>query len=163
MRVWLLVRRLRKRVVISTHTPVRVWPFCYPAIPCTTYFNSHTREGVTGSAVFVLKMFPFQLTHPWGCDVLKSLWYSISNISTHTPVRVWLKYIFSSKKALNFNSHTREGVTLNILLCHHLTNFNSHTREGVTFAEKYAAKSSSNFNSHTREGVTASECHLTMP
>ncbi len=48
-------------------------------------------------------------------------------------------------------------MTLNILLCHHLTNFNSHTREGVTFAEKYAAKSSSNFNSHTREGVTFAE------
>ena len=33
---------------------------------------------------------------------------------------------------INFNSHTREGVTLNCIGYILLSYFNSHTREGVT-------------------------------
>ena len=33
---------------------------------------------------------------------------------------------------MNFNSHTREGVTLGTMRCLASKDFNSHTREGVT-------------------------------
>ena len=37
-------------------------------------------------------------------------------------------------KVLNFNSHTREGVTQSLCILRLFTSdFNSHTREGVTF------------------------------
>ena len=54
-------------------------------------------------------------------------------ISTHTPVRVWLQQRLHHSGEKHFNSHTREGVTFNPvvnMVC--IGNFNSHTREGVT-------------------------------
>ena len=54
----------------------------------------------------------------------------------------------------NFNSHTREGVTLfNNLRPLEPAHFNSHTREGVTNIP-VGKQTKNNFNSHTREGVT---------
>ena len=108
-----------QQLSISTHTPVRVW----------RPFNAIRTNRRT-----------FQLTHPWGCD-LKSFtistavlsWISThtpvrmwllydkygsikSIISTHTPVRVWPLYRKLTDGTLNFNSHTREGVTLSLML-----------------------------------------------
>ena len=80
---------------ISTHTPVRVWrqemaitsnilgfqlthPWGCDIRPfnkqsCGEYFNSHTREGVTGEIFFTSSVLKFQLTHPWGCDIFLML------------------------------------------------------------------------------------------
>ena len=99
------------------------------------YFNSHTREGVTGGICNILDwkqgfqlthpwgcdkkwrsifmcILTFQLTHPWGCDgrCMRSRW--VSDISTHTPVRVWPLQAVWTPETCHFNSHTREGVTL---------------------------------------------------
>ena len=78
---------------ISTHTPVRVWhKIIY----------------------FYFIFWKFQLTHPWGCDkMVYSHWCGVV-ISTHTPVRVWPLITFNTVNSLHFNSHTREGVTVNI-------------------------------------------------
>ena len=59
----------------------------------------------------------FQLTHPWGCDKIAKCVYLFKIwISTHTPVRVWhIRPIFYFR-VLDFNSHTREGVTFKKLL-----------------------------------------------
>ena len=73
---------------------------------------------------------------------------------------------------MNFNSHTREGVTCPLCEDDTLrTNFNSHTREGVTGDILSEDDAESDFNSHTREGVTSpsmifwncSEFQLTHP
>ena len=54
----------------------------------------------------------------------------------------------------DFNSHTREGVTMTRYDCRVIfCNFNSHTREGVTRVLA-VMRDAVNFNSHTREGVT---------
>ena len=74
----------------------------------------------------------FQLTHPWGCDPNVGRPSICLKISTHTPVRVWQFSVFWSLEYHNFNSHTREGVTVMRSLSFFLRNFNSHTREGVT-------------------------------
>ena len=79
-----------ERISISTHTPVRVWLIFLRYSYRIYHFNSHTREGVTvGRCTFRL-ISRFQLTHPWGCDQLRSVaWALPRQISTHTPVRVW--------------------------------------------------------------------------
>ena len=54
----------------------------------------------------------FQLTHPWGCDSISSGKFG---------------------RIFNFNSHTREGVTIRPAYIYPFdVYFNSHTREGVT-------------------------------
>ena len=55
---------------------------------------------------------------------------------------------------MNFNSHTREGVTQKSLSELIYIYFNSHTREGVTVFFIKCSSYHGNFNSHTREGVT---------
>ena len=119
---------------ISTHTPVRVWPWNQGNTLGSGHFNSHTREGVTD--VNIILKINFQ-------------------ISTHTPVRVWLQYEISPCSWIAyFNSHTREGVTERIFSkADGNIHFNSHTREGVTLRNR-ATIFLKNFNSHTREGVT---------
>ena len=58
---------------ISTHTPVRVWQYACKYIPDVKHFNSHTREGVTiFEPIPTCLLCLFQLTHPWGCDVVSS-------------------------------------------------------------------------------------------
>ena len=78
-------------IMISTHTPVRVWLF----------WHRH-----------LVSVIWFQLTHPWGCDITCSFpKLSILLISTHTPVRVWQNVNDNGTENYDFNSHTREGVT----------------------------------------------------
>ena len=76
-------------------------------------FNSHTREGVTIPLVNGFQTLRFQLTHPWGCDEKVSRYITkYISISTHTPVRVWHRPTPPCRHSNDFNSHTREGVTL---------------------------------------------------
>ena len=117
VRVWLYRAPKDEKAKISTHTPVRVWPqekwtvkvsgrfqlthpwgcdaFHSSSYNHLTYFNSHTREGVTlllqkcmkirdfnshtreGVTKYAYPIYSadtFQLTHPWGCDSLKLQW-----------------------------------------------------------------------------------------
>ena len=187
---------------ISTHTPVRVWLF-KNVIPCRAvwYFNSHTREGVTipdvrRSVVSGIsthtpvrvwrRLFyrqsndlPFQLTHPWGCDHRKGTPAHLHWISTHTPVRVWLCGDNRRHRGDNFNSHTREGVTLligpyirigefqlthpwgcdlEISIIYYIYEISTHTPVRVWLDEVDPNKLIYYFNSHTREGVTHLKC-----
>ena len=104
----------------------------------------------------------FQLTHPWGCDLRRSRFRRRAGISTHTPVRVWLKVEFTYNP-LPISTHTPVRVWLwpnsPLFLS---TNFNSHTREGVTASVNFSA-GQKNFNSHTREGVTGNSTSSTAP
>ena len=88
--------------------------------------------------------------------VLYGYGYSSIEISTHTPVRVWLQWEHQQPCLHYFNSHTREGVTETATgVSEGVCNFNSHTREGVTFCVIVSfCNCSEHFNSHTREGVT---------
>ena len=98
---------------ISTHTPVRVWRTVYIKSLDDADFNSHTREGVTIPLVNGFQTLRFQLTHPWGCDEKVSRYITkYISISTHTPVRVWHRPTPPCRHSNDFNSHTREGVTL---------------------------------------------------
>ena len=155
MRVWPNGSSRDYVIHISTHTPVRVWlasPRC---------------------SIISLK---FQLTHPWGCDILHYKWFL---------------------KGRDFNSHTREGVTdlsrsLQALISFQLThpwgcdnwtllsyiiikisthtpvrvwpaastwyiNLKISTHTPVRVWPNVCADNGGeyNFNSHTREGVTA--------
>ena len=96
---------------ISTHTPVRVWHQMQIQKPKVYDFNSHTREGVTISCKRKINSGKFQLTHPWGCDIMQKVKGHSGEISTHTPVRVWRLLWKISALHWHFNSHTREGVT----------------------------------------------------
>ena len=96
---------------ISTHTPVRVWLLLNISGWDSANFNSHTREGVTQGQWTGSIHGRFQLTHPWGCDSLNKYLSPLISISTHTPVRVWLICWTRRAYNLDFNSHTREGVT----------------------------------------------------
>ena len=100
------------RKVISTHTPVRVWLFL---------------------KFITVKIFQFQLTHPWGCDFFFWCKFLPAYISTHTPVRVWLITINSQMIIKLFQLTHPWGCdrTYPLSRCG-LRNFNSHTREGVT-------------------------------
>ena len=163
VRVWHDDTALLDLIRISTHTPVRVWPEI---------------AGMVESAD------TFQLTHPWGCDIIIVFNNFICIISTHTPVRVWPFRKWTHTATSDFNSHTREGVTNNrgLVLCAELfqlthpwgcdqwfrialkllRHFNSHTREGVTMEACCTALHTAYFNSHTREGVTCNIiCKLT--
>ena len=76
----------------------------------------------------------FQLTHPWGCDLVKFRNTNQIGISTHTPVRVWLKRWKKSARLWVISTHTPVRVWLCLLDPYNLkyAHFNSHTREGVT-------------------------------
>ncbi len=86
------------RLVISTHTPVRVWQD-------QNYYSYYHCAISTHTPVRVWRIrqkkrnrtTKFQLTHPWGCD-LSTLW----------PLQA----------IYHFNSHTREGVTIKELKNH---------------------------------------------
>ena len=144
-------------LLISTHTPVRVWLEAYAIslienkdfnshtregvtkndvqfLCVFWHFNSHTREGVTGAVCAVGGFLTFQLTHPWGCDclrVLLMLKQQKFQLTHPWGCDKWYCAVIWRRK--NFNSHTREGVTgtkiKDIIID---VNFNSHTREGVT-------------------------------
>ena len=99
---------------ISTHTPVRVWHWGDKNAKCTNTFQLTHPWGCDHSVTWGSRPGKvFQLTHPWGCDDLLKKQYDltadfnshtregvtifrflrrfIKKISTHTPVRVWLK------------------------------------------------------------------------
>ena len=100
-------------VRISTHTPVRVWPMELPWIFQQERFQlTHPWGCDFVNTIYTITVHLFQLTHPWGCDY-------------YSHLRGFLHWYF--------NSHTREGVTGQvILLSGKRGDFNSHTREGVT-------------------------------
>ena len=100
---------------ISTHTPVRVWRWNFVVLWMSLHFNSHTREGVTPLKWSTAVPWSFQLTHPWGCDNIGTRDNTPHSISTHTPVRVWPSNPCFFNPCFNFNSHTREGVTIIIV------------------------------------------------
>ena len=77
--------------IISTHTPVRVWPGPAGSGKNHTLISTHT-------PVRVWRYINFSACR---------LYF----ISTHTPVRVWLFPKVGTVKFVDFNSHTREGVT----------------------------------------------------
>ena len=164
---------------ISTHTPVRVWHHQTNTPNGHPDFNSHTREGVTNIYCKSFKKTQgFQLTHPWGCDVMKCPLFLAAWISTHTPVRVWHSALVCTAIICTFQLTHPWGCDLflkNCLPC--LMNFNSHTREGVTLPDNNTVPFVQfqlthpwgcdagwtqttvlwcYFNSHTREGVTIS-------
>ena len=75
-------------------------------------------------------------------------------ISTHTPVRVWQTSGLKLPAEVNFNSHTREGVTMLpssfvIIIVFQLTH-----PWGCDSFDNFCYRHLSYFNSHTREGVT---------
>ena len=119
---------------ISTHTPVRVWLFRGLPLASLTYFNSHTREGVTrvvaaGNTVGQdfnshtregVTLRTAAGAHPQmiSTHTPVRVWLNSFRpllrrklISTHTPVRVWPVPDYVSARKMDFNSHTREGVT----------------------------------------------------
>ena len=119
---------------ISTHTPVRVWRYSESFPELSTYFNSHTREGVTlwKKSVLVMPQISthtpvrvwlyahmqekprerFQLTHPWGCDMMNCVVAMIlMKFQLTHPWGCDCTLYCSAAENRNFNSHTREGVT----------------------------------------------------
>ena len=99
-------------------------------------------------------MRKFQLTHPWGCDDIVHIHrVSVSQISTHTPVRVWPIWTVTFDLC-PISTHTPVRVWQSFFeIPRAWSNFNSHTREGVTGLSN-VFDVAGNFNSHTREGVT---------
>ena len=77
---------------ISTHTPVRVWPAldCLELIIAQISTHTPVRVWLNFQNSYHISN-GFQLTHPWGCDKMK---------------------FTSATNSQNFNSHTREGVTI---------------------------------------------------
>ena len=108
---------------------MRVWLISFIYCKLLGNFNSHTREGVTGFASRVNTWdVPFQLTHPWGCDDVAEFFCYHNRISTHTPVRVWpAPFLSDIATDQNFNSHTREGVTLLIISAIGIYHISTHT------------------------------------
>ena len=132
MQTWQLNR---KNLNFNSHTREGVTGImCYPLWKIMN-FNSHTREGVTLIGIMLLLKTAFQLTHPWGCDTLRFIkLYLIHNISTHTPVRVWLCRVGNFLISWIFQLTHPWGCDIKDFDAKKFTaNFNSHTREGVTF------------------------------
>ena len=78
-------------IVISTHTPVRVWQSCFMSLA---------------------KIYEFQLTHPWGCDGMqKKETQTIKDFNSHTREGCDAAHAPPCHRNGHFNSHTREGVT----------------------------------------------------
>ena len=104
-----------QQLSISTHTPVRVWPFqgWNPEETCR-FQLTHPWGCDINLNLGCRLMTKFQLTHPWGCDIDTGDTINAFRISTHTPVRVWLKKGSIGFTFFHFNSHTREGVTYTI-------------------------------------------------
>ena len=156
VRVWLSSCLKTAGSEISTHTPVRVWPTDI-SFRSATEISTHTPVRVWHIRCrHILLRTAFQLTHPWGCDVVG---HGKSYVSQFQLTHPWgcdrLCGVYAMFKS-NFNSHTREGVTRIQPYENYAGNFNSHTREGVTiFLAAISDAFRDDFNSHTREGVTS--------
>ena len=83
-------------VSISTHTPVRVWPNNVDEYNALADFNSHTREGVTYLGAEDSAYTNFNSHTREGVTIQRVLYIYMRLISTHTPVRVWHSWVFSS-------------------------------------------------------------------
>ena len=128
----------------------------------------------------------FQLTHPWGCDYFGTSPQEFSpEISTHTPVRVWLlsqlELIFP--KIISTHTPVRvwlRGIAIRLLreifqLTHPWGCDGGGGRGGHWPAQfqlthpwgcdpicvRYSQRRKKHFNSHTREGVTLRSCYDT--
>ena len=134
VRVWPLNGRNSHAVRISTHTPVRVWQ--NPVGYMNSCYRISTHTPVRVWHIFLSQnysRFQFQLTHPWGCDEVPDInWFTLP-ISTHTPVRVWPSAVR--------------------IFCFFIV-ISTHTPVRVWQVEQYRKYLYNNFNSHTREGVT---------
>ena len=135
VRVWLCeINYSMTRYNISTHTPVRVWLLAACQYPLWACISTHTPVRVWLESIQQNQNNNwFQLTHPWGCDTMVKLLISIWTISTHTPVRVWRHALTGSNTTI-ISTHTPVRVWLAWIWKRVLSmpNFNSHTREGVT-------------------------------
>ena len=163
--------------MISTHTPVRVWPFSdfigfnYAKFQLTHPWGCDRRGGRCGNIILISTHTPVRVwrklvimvcyfviisTHTpvrvWPVKILRRVCHTC--ISTHTPVRVWLQCI-NMEILHNISTHTPVRVWHYRKSCHSVPykNFNSHTREGVTNIFQ-TFRNRKDFNSHTREGVT---------
>ena len=130
-----LVKSARDCLIgISTHTPVRVWHIYQWGADFPVTFQLTHPWGCDRKLLFSqLGLEWFQLTHPWGCDFYFTNSVQQEYISTHTPVRVWLKILQLHPKQPWISTHTPVRVWLDwdseiYVVC----DFNSHTREGVT-------------------------------
>ena len=120
--------------IISTHTPVRVWHSWQFLMFFCRNISTHTPVRVwLFFAVMVVWETSFQLTHPWGCDYYTCAWFLTD---------------------YNFNSHTREGVTIVALVLFHGLKFQLTHPWGCDNLTSISNLTHGNFNSHTREGVT---------
>ena len=156
---------------------MRVWRSNLIKLKLPVYFNSHTREGVTIALRLLLllsyisthtpvrvwlavhdlfnKLWRFQLTHPWGCDLTFVKGVVEQFISTHTPVRVWRRRDgWTTSLSPDFNSHTREGVTYDVPMERESSEFQLTHPWGCDRCPAWICRSLQYFNSHTREGVT---------
>ena len=100
--------------VISTHTPVRVWPWSCKTFMWSKEFQLTHPWGCDLRAYEQCgSLFGFQLTHPWGCDARSTSWICVICLFQLTHPWGCDMGISSDTFAIaNFNSHTREGVTL---------------------------------------------------
>ena len=108
---WLIRSTQAEGVIFQLTHP---WGCDYSNKKCellTKHFNSHTREGVTG--LFILYSYGCRISTHTPVRVWRNMkrCSRLLKISTHTPVRVWPKLENLKKRAEDFNSHTREGVT----------------------------------------------------
>ena len=155
VRVWLSsMGSSAFQTIISTHTPVRVWRSVNQFMSGTSDFNSHTREGVTAIWNAIKKLIRiFQLTHPWGCDILilHYKWFlkfqlthpwGCDSVMLGWAARLWFqlthpwgcdsKMIMSIPFSTFQLTHPWGCDSTESLYAPITTNFNSHTREGVT-------------------------------
>ena len=67
------IKDLALSMRISTHTPVRVW-LCPISLLTNIWISTHTPVRVWRICRFIINnSLRFQLTHPWGCDLLQWL------------------------------------------------------------------------------------------
>ena len=126
--VTILLRWWKNWLKISTHTPVRVWLFAKNSLS-EVNISTHTpvRVWLERSKAGTENLRRFQLTHPWGCDQGAVKQERIAAISTHTPVRVWRNTRTGIWSTYDFNSHTREGVTLHPNILYKYKYISTHT------------------------------------
>ena len=109
----------------------------------------------------VLSM-PFQLTHPWGCDIKIDVVPGQSEISTHTPVRVW-----QAEKVLEMHGKISTHTPVRVWQRRTAARNARHTISTHTPVRVWLSDSDHggwpilDFNSHTREGVTTcTPCYI---
>ena len=137
---------------------------------------------MTPTNYLLIETDKFQLTHPWGCDLLIYTYHKNHHISTHTPVRVWHPFCTNVMTQQHISTHTPVRVWHIALFLHLAMEFqlthpwgcdqrvwnstkqayiSTHTPVRVWLTNSgYIIKLAHDFNSHTREGVTFWHRHL---